>query len=517
MAVARVNKTPKTQVSKTATVPAPTGGLNARDALAAMPATDAVTLDNMFPTPTSVDIRKGYSNYVTGLPGWVETLAAYNGVSAYKLWAVSNGSIYNVTTQGAVGAAVVTGLTNSRFQYTGIGTAGGKFLVMVNGADKLRGYDGSNWWADGDGAHDITGFDTSTAIHINLFKNRLWMTQKNSMIVWYMGTQSIAGAASSIDLSTIFKLGGHLVGMTNWTIDNISGINDYAVFITSEGEFAIYNGTDPSSSTTWALVGVFRVGAPIGNRSFIKVGSDVIIISHDGVFPLSKALLTERAQLNDAISDKITNLIGNDVSSYQANFGWQPILYPLGNKLIINVPQVENTTQYQYVMNTITGAWCRFTGWKAACFEVMQNSLYYGGNTVVCLCDSGTDDNGANITPSVQQAYYHFKDPARVKRFTMARPIFTSNGTINASIAMSTDFLTKTPTSTPSFTGNTGSAWDTSPWNTSAWGTASGIIRNWQTVSGIGVYGGLRMDLAVKNISASWQATQFTYEPGAVL
>lgn len=515
--ISGLRRTLKRQVSRTASIPAPTGGLNARDAIANMPETDAIMMDNWFPSPSSVDIRKGYFNWSTGLPGWVETLAAYNSPTAHKLFSVSAGGIYDSTIQGAVGAAVVTSLTNSRFQFTNIGTTGGNFLLMVNGADKLRGFDGTSWWTDGDGAHDITGVNTSTIIHINLFKNRLWMTQKNSFKVWYLATQSIAGSVSGIDLSTIFHLGGHLVGMTNWTIDNVSGINDYAVFITSEGEFAVYNGTDPSSADTWALVGVFRVGDPVGLRSFIKVGSDVIVVTEDGVFPLSKALLTERTQLNEAISNKITNLISSDVQSYSGNFGWQPILYPLGNKLFINVPQVENSVQYQYVMNTITGSWCRFTGWNAACFETMQNSLYFGGNGLVAVCDTGTDDNGANINSSVKQAFSYFKQRGRIKRFTMARPIFTSSGIINAAIALSMDFGDKTPTSTPTFSGTSGSPWDTSPWNTSPWGPATGIVRNWQTVSGTGYAAALRMDVASKGVSASWQSTDFVYEPGGVL
>jgi hypothetical protein len=42
--------------------------------------------------------------------------------------------------------------------------------------------------------------------------------------------------------------------------------DDYAAFITSEGQVAVYSGADPASSTTWSLVGVFDIGAPIGRR-----------------------------------------------------------------------------------------------------------------------------------------------------------------------------------------------------------------------------------------------------------
>ena len=66
------------QKSQTKSVGAPVGGLNAVNSIADMPPTDAVIMDNMFPSPTSVDSRNGYTNWLTGVTGWVETLAAYN-------------------------------------------------------------------------------------------------------------------------------------------------------------------------------------------------------------------------------------------------------------------------------------------------------------------------------------------------------------------------------------------------------------------------------------------------------
>lgn len=514
MAKGRANT--KKQVSRTASVPAPTGGLNARDSLAGMPPTDAVIMDNMFPTPTSVNVRNGSTNWATGLPGWVETVMNYSSGVVQKLFAASTTKIYDVTGGGAVGSAVVSGLTNARFQFANIGTGGGQFLVIVNGADKLRGYDGTNWWVDGDGSHDITGFDTSTAIQINLFKNRLWLVEQNSMNIWYLGTQSIAGSAASINLSTLFPLGGSIICMANWTIDNVAGINDYAVFITSEGEFAVYNGTDPTSSTTWSLVGVFRIGRPIGNRPFIKIGSDVLLICADGVFPLSQALLTSRSDTQKSISDKIINLINNDVMLYKGNFGWQAMLYPIGEKLIINVPQVENGVQYQYVMHTRNQSWCRFVGWNAACWELFNDNLYFGGNGVVVQADVGTDDNASNISTDCQQAYSYFEEQGRIKRFTMARPIFQAQGKVTAAIALNVDFNSQLPTSTPSFSGSTGSPWG-SPWNTSPWGSAVGLVKEWQTVTGLGYAGALRMQLAVQGFTPQWMSTDYVFEPGGVL
>jgi hypothetical protein len=373
---------PKKQVSKKriasqASIPAPTGGLNAKDPIADMSENEAVIMDNYFPNPSSVENRNGSVLHASGMTGYVDTIAVYNDGVNQSMFAVVGGEIFDTTSAGAVGTAEVTGLTNSRFQHINFGTAGGYTLMMVNGEDKMQLYDGSAWREDGD-TTTVTGFDTADAIHINNFKNRVWLIEKNTMNAWYLPVSSIGGAANNIDLSGIFKLGGYLMAMGNWTIDNAAGIDDYAVFITSEGEVALYKGTDPSSASTWALVGTFRMGRPLGRRCMAKAGADVLVITTDGAFPLSKALLTDRSQLNLAATDKISKLINTDTVAYFNNYGWQPIIFPSGNKLIINVPQIESTVSIQYVMNTQHGAWCRFTGWDAACFEIMNDRLFYG-------------------------------------------------------------------------------------------------------------------------------------------
>jgi hypothetical protein len=285
-----ISRTAKNRVSGQTTLPAPTGGLNAKDPLADMPENEAVIMDNYFPMPSSVKNRNGSTDHATGFLGVVETIAVYNDGGTQFMFGVSSGAIYDATSSGAIGAAAVSGLTNSRFQHINFGTAGGYFLLMVNGEDKMQVFTGSGWYADGT-TTSVTGFDTADAININNFKNRVWFIERNSMNAWYLPVSSIGGAANNIDLSGIFKLGGYLVAMGNWTIDNAAGVDDYACFITSEGEVALYKGTDPSSAATWALVGTFRMGRPIGYRCMCKAGADVLVVTTDGAFPLSKALL----------------------------------------------------------------------------------------------------------------------------------------------------------------------------------------------------------------------------------
>lgn len=506
----------KSRVSRQVSIQAPTGGLNAKDPIAAMSENEAVVMDNYFPTPSSVENRNGSVAHVTGITGTVETLMAYSTGTVSELFGIADGDIFDVTTAGAVGVAVVTGLSNSRFQYINFGTAGGYTLMLVNGVDKMQLYDGSTWREDGD-TTVVTGFDTADAIHINNFKNRVWLIEKESMNAWYLPVSSLGGAANNIDLSGIFKLGGYLMAMGNWTIDNAAGIDDYAVFITSEGEVALYKGTDPSSASTWALVGTFRMGRPLGRRCMCKAGSDVLVITTDGAFPLSKALLTDRSQTNLAATDKISSLINTDTKAYFNNFGWQPIIYPDGNKLILNVPQIEGTTSIQYVMNTQHGAWCRFTGWDAACFEILGDALYYGTMGKVVQCDTGLDDQDQNITGYVQQAFSFFGAKGLQKIFRMARPIFQSESFIFPSVRINVDFDTKLRQPLQTVVTGSGAEWDVAEWDVAEWSLGDVVSKDWRSITGIGISGGLNISTSFSGVKCRWVSTDVIYEVGGSL
>ncbi len=510
-------------------IAAPIGGLNARDSIANMPATDAIVLDNVFPDPTQVRVRSGSVYFADFGSQPVETIMAYNGPVTKKLFASSLNGIYNITPGGTIVSADISSPTNARFQHVNMGTPGGNFLLAVNGQDKLHGYDGTAWWTDGDGAHDISGVDSSTLIGINIFKSRVWLTQVATAKAWYLPLNSIAGAATAFDFTSLFYLGGYLMGMTTWTVDNAQGLQEYAVFVSSEGEVLVYQGYDPASASTFALAAHFRIGRPIGRRFFTKVGSDIVLLTADGVVPLSQSLLTDRSAVNIALSDKIVHAITTDVSSYKANFGWQVILHPIENQLIVNVPQQENSRQYQYVMNTINKSWCTFgqqlnySAWNANCFELFSDILYYGSNNkYVFKCDVGTTDafdnsTTSNITSIATPAFSYFGSKGEQKLFTMARPILKITGSIQVATSFNIDFDQTTPNfNYATISTSIGSPWDTSMWDVALWSSESQIIKDWQTINGIGFAGSLSLG-AITSTDLAWESTDYGYQAGGIL
>ena len=126
-------------------IAAPIGGLNTRDAVDMMPEQDAFRLENFFPGATDVSVRNGFTAHATGLPSTVQTLMAYSSGATNELYAISNNAVYEVTSAGAIGSAVVSSLTNSQWQYVNFTTSGGGFLFCVNGADSPRHYIGTTW------------------------------------------------------------------------------------------------------------------------------------------------------------------------------------------------------------------------------------------------------------------------------------------------------------------------------------------------------------------------------------
>lgn len=520
--LARRKTAPMRGRSTALTLPAPTLGWNARDALANMNVQDAVSLENMFPSPTAVLVRAGYSEWFNGFSGQCETVMQYAGAASNQLFAVAGGSIYDATAGGAAGAADVTGLTNSRFQYVNNTTSGGSYIQAVNGADKMRFYDGTNWHTDGDGApYDITGVDTATCVGITLSHNRVWLIQNASLKAWYLPTASIGGAATAFDLSSFAERGGYLMAAATWTMDAGYGMDDMTAFITSEGEVLVYRGTDPASSTTWALIGVYWIGSPIGRRCYIKYAGDLLLITQDGVVSMSSALQSSRVNPTAALSNKIQYAISTAISQYGGNFGWQLMQFPRENMLFLNVP-FGTGIQQQFVMSTIKRgngdwAWCNFTGWYANCWELWQEDVYFGSDGFVGKAWDGTDDNGANIQANGLQAFTDFGNDKLQKRFTMMRPILQSDGVPAVLAQMNVDFDLSDPSSPLSFAATTYGLWDVGLWDTALWGQGLAVIKNWQGCTGIGYWSAPRLKTATSGIQTQWVNTTVVFEAGAIL
>lgn len=508
----------RARIAQTASMPAPVGGWNAGDSLAVMDEEDAVILENWFPRQSEVELRKGSISWSTGIDGLVETLAVYEtsaGVS--KMFAAVGANIYDVTASGAVGAAVQTSLGSARWQWTNLQNSGGSFLYLVNGQDKPRVYNGSTWVAvDGASTPAITGVTTTNLINIHLFKRRLWFIEKNATKLWYLPVDSIGGAASQLDIGPLLRRGGYAMAMGSWTIDAGEGIDDYFVIVSSEGEIVVYKGSDPSSAETWSLVGVYEGGYPIGRRCIRKWQGDVLLISKEGLSPLSKSLMSARLDNRTLLTNKIDQAISQAVAVQSSLFGWQVVVYPAYDMLLLNVP-LSSSRFEQYVMNTSTGAWCKFTGWNGACWALFRDELYYGGTNEVVKAFVGTSDKGSSIVGNALPAFNYFKNRTQIKRWVEVRPIISSDNDFGVLMGLNVDFDASTPSGVPSYSTVSSSQWDSVVWDESSWGGAPAIRKDWQTVGGIGHNAAVHLIVSSNAAAVKWIATDYVWEAGGII
>jgi hypothetical protein len=487
----RVVMTP--EIAQVKDIPAPVGGLNAVSPIAAMKPTDAITLTNMFPQPGWIEIRRGHAVHVDLDPQTspVQSLMAYNALDPAddKLFAVASAGIYDVTVElSATASAVFTGLGSPRVQHTNMATSGGNFLWCANGANAPIYYDGSAW-----ATASITGVTAADIIAGTVYKSRMWLTLRDSLSPAYLEPDSIQGTATPFDLQGVFTKGGFLQAIGSWSLDGGDGPDDYLALVSSRGEVAVYSGTGPGESD-FGLRGVFSMGAPIGRRCLTKMGADLAVISVDGIVPLSKALITDRAAvLTAALSAKIQPLVNQAARDSGSNFGWQLIAYPKGTRAILNVPVQENTQQIQYVMNTITGAWCKFEGENANCWEVFQDNLYFGGNAgVVYKADAQGIDEGADFSFGLETAFNKLSSD-RLKQFTMCRSLLTTDNRLRPGIALNIDFARGADIDQIALSESTQALWDVASWDQDVWPEVVQILTDWIAVDGLGTWASIRM------------------------
>jgi len=480
-------------------VPSPIGGWDSLSPLAVMEPKYAASMTNWVPRTGWIEIRGGYNTWVahasTVNPGTaVETLMAYrpkanNGVQS--LFAASGTTISDVTTNG-IASDVVTSKSGARYQYVNFTPSlGSSYLLAVNGLDTgVVSYNGTTW-----SNTSITGTSTGIFANINIFKRRVWLIEPSSTIAWFLGTDAISGSASSQDIGPFLSKGGYLMAMGTWTIDGGNGPDDLAVFMSSEGQAVVYKGTDPSNVNAWALVGVFDLPKPIGRRCFYRLGSDLMLITEQGVLPISQALPLDSSSVrNVALTNRIQNSMQEAATAYINNFGWQFIAFPQQSLLFLNIPQVENSTQIQFVQNALTGAWTAFNGWNANCFEIFNGSLYFGDNLGgVNLAYAGGLDKVSPIVADVKCAFNYLDEPGRIKNANLVRPFLVADGTLTPTIQIDVDFESSTVSAPVTILTPTGAVWDASAWDSSLWSTGVSTVLNWLSCNALGTALAIRM------------------------
>jgi hypothetical protein len=261
------------------------------------------------------------------------------------------------------------------------------------------------------------------------------------------------------------------------------------VFVTTEGEVAVYQGSNRSDDNDWSKVGVYRIGRRLGNKAFIRAGGDLVIASSIGFVPLSQAIQRDFAALAPAAVSYPIEDAWNDACRLRGLLGWNCMIWPEAQMVIVSPPTIDQGDPVLFVANARTGAWARYTNWRAICMEVFQGQLYFGSpNGRVYAANRTGYDGGETYSGIFLPLFEDFGAPASLKIGEVGRAVTRSNVAVDGLVTLHVDFDMKTPPAPNAPVTGTGNEWGTAVWGTAVWGVRSPSVINqgWQSVGGAG-------------------------------
>jgi len=513
---------------------APLGGLNDIDPLANMGEEFCIQLINWIPGNAALQARQGYREWVTNLDGPVRTIMPYYDMSGdYSLFATTDTSLYDVTLSGDTPTFVIN-VNQGNFKHITFGNVANQYLIAVNGAaDQSLLYDGTTWrvFTEVDppvNPGEIKGVNPDLFSHVTSFKRRLWFVEADSMTAWYLPIDATGGEAKPFYLTSVFKKGGKLLYMIDWSVDGGDGLDNKLVFVSNLGEIAVYVGDNPDDADNWRVQAVFFASAPIGDRSFVEFGGDVYITTVLGVLSLTKILMGAMSQSPDniALTKRINRTLNRLILSKDYVANWELKNLPTLQAIVLIIPPVGEKPAIQFVMNSSTGAWTRLdipvnTGCLARgdfYFGTVDGKvmLHGGGNYLDGVKLDGSD--GKPVICSLFSAYSYMGDPTSLKHWKLIRPIFQSDQPPSYLVKLNVDYDTAALSGNPQPPGaeQTDPIWDVAIWDQAFWSSSFTVYRPWIGVSAMGFACALLMKAAT-NDATTLVAIEYVYEPGGAI
>ena len=496
-------RTPKTKTrprkTTLASFPVPTAGLISNRNIA-MPTGQnqppgAAMLDNWFPTPQTVVLRRGIVRRAT-LPNssTVKSVISYVVGEKKEIFAATDDGIWNVTAVGPsddLAGLEKLAATNGDWVTVQFSTPGGTFLIGVNGVDPAFIYDGTSFSPLAVTFPSGSSLTTADLSYVWAYKQRIWFAGKESLDAWYLPVDSIAGQLKKLPLGGVFNRGGTLLWGQNWSLASggDGGLSEQCVFTTTEGEVAAYQGLSPDDASSWGKVGVYNVGRPMGKKAFIRAGGDLVIATSIGFIPLGRAIQTDYAALGlIAVSQPIAEEWRQAVEK-SGGLNWRCELWGEGSMTLIAPPPRAGAQSVVLVANSDSGAWSRFTGWSPTAIEVFQGRLYFGSvRGAFQEAWVGGSDEGLPYTGVMMPLFNDLGGPAQRKIAKFARVVKRSDYEADESVVARFDWDMSVPPAPSSPTIAIGNEWNNAIWNQSVWNASRGtfISEDWRSVGGSG-------------------------------
>lgn len=398
-------------------------------------------------------------------------------------------TIVAVQDNGSNGILILSNLSHGPFQNNealtdslgGAGQANGTEFQIFNGVTFE------------DGAGPVPSMTTADLSYVWSYKYRLFFIEPESMNVWYAALDQVGGVLKAFPMGGIFPLGGSLLFGASWSLDSGAdgGLSAQCIMVTTEGEVAVFQGMDPSVANDWSLVGVYRIGKPLGPDAWHRAGGDIVINTDIGHVPLSQAINRDLAALSPASVSYPIETAWNEYVAQRRFADWHCVVWPERQMILIALPTGDGQQPVMLVANARTGRWAEFTGWNGKCLVTFQGRLLFGSTEgkVIEAYVTGLDQ-GAPYTALYVPLFDDFGDPTAIKVPTQARAVLRSNSPINDDVSMQYDFNIALPPPPAAQIMTAGSVWGLGKWGPggSKWG--AGLVKTvqqiWRSVGGFG-------------------------------
>ncbi|MDR7032434.1 hypothetical protein [Mesorhizobium sp. BE184] len=436
--------------------------------------------------------------------GFIYDGTAFYPIVAGGVWALPYDAGVTDFTEGSLLTGGTSGATGTILSVVPSSTPGEGALLLngITGSfqdnETITDADGGEALASGVETNVVPGITfpsgsltTADLCYVWIYKNRLFFMQKESLDAWYLPVDQIGGELTKFPLGGVFGRGGALLFGYTWSLDagEQGGLSEQCVFVTSEGEVAVYQGNNPSEAASWSKVGVYRIGRPLGNKAFIRAGGDIVVATTIGFVPLSQAIQRDYAALSPtAVSYPIEDA-WNEATVQRGQTGWACEVWPDNQMVVVSPPLADGGNPVLFVANARTGAWSRFTNWQAICMEVFEGELYFGSSEgkLFKANVSGLDD-GAPYTGVYMPLFEDFGSPASLKIPELARAVQRSRLEVNELLTFHADFNMTMPAAPDASASEASSVWGVGIWGQSTWGSPLPTLINqkWRSVGGLG-------------------------------
>jgi hypothetical protein len=486
---------------ETTTIPAPTRGIILDENESFMQPGAAVVMDNWKPTLKGAALRGGCIRWCV-LPETTPVISAfpYDNGNDQKMFAANATKLYDVTTASPV--LIASGRTSGNYSAAQFNTLGGEFLIAANDTgDSLLRYDGTSWETlvsgyvpPGGKPPMITGPAGTSVEHgqnltyVAKYRGRLFFLEGGSMNAWYLPLNSVGGALSMVPLSGAATKGGKLLFIAIWSTVAGNNVDDKIVFGTDLGELIVFTGSDPSDANNWNQEGRYESAAPMGMNAHINLGGELLLMTVQGIVPISLCTQKSPEQLELAAITKPIKRMWRDEVAAKRGWNWTIANWEMFGGLFVTWP--GSKPGYCAVVNAATGAWARFVGYDATCWIRLRDDFFFGTTDgKIMQADHGGYDDGQPYVATIVGGWEMFQSPAQMCCWRQARANFFADPdeVFVPQITAATDYVVTIPPPPPAGEDpGPQDLWDEGLWDTAKWdapGETKPAMRNTMWVS----------------------------------